>query len=300
MKIVIAGGTGFIGSYLSRRLKEDGNDVLIISRSPGHTQWDVDRIKTAIWSADILINLAGRSINCQHNEKNQEEIISSRISTTKMLSDAVTRCKQPPKLWINSSATAIYDIQQDKQSTEKTFVKANTFLSDVVEKWEHEFFLRSDRRVRKVAIRSSVVFGSEDGALQKLAKITRLGLGGRIGNGRQMFSWIHIEDYFRIIKFIAETENLTGVVNCTAPVPVSNKELMKELRSVLNVKIGIPAPKFAVKLGSKFMDTDADLILRASNVYPETLLKAGYTFKYPTVSLALKQLLLEKKDGETE
>jgi uncharacterized protein len=291
MKIVIAGGTGFIGSYLYQKLTEEGNEVVLISRKTGHIQWNVQKIKTAIKGSDVLINLSGRSINCRHNTENKKEILSSRISTTRMLSEAVTKCTLPPKVWINSSATAMYEYKVGNVSTEKTFVKAISFLSDVVEKWESEFFLRNDKRTRKVALRTAVVLGKNGGALYKLLQLTRLGLGGKAGNGHQMFSWIHVDDYFRIIKFIINNDNLSGIINCSSPHAVTNNQLMHELRKNVGVRIGIPSPAFGIKIGAMLLNTEADLILGSSNVYPEVLLNAGYEFEYPTISSALYQLV---------
>lgn len=293
-KVVIAGGSGFIGTYLAKRFKRSGYKVFIVSRAPQHVSWNSVDLAEVLEDATLIINLAGRSINCRHNEINRNEIINSRVIATKAIGNAIRECKNPPALWVNASATGIYKASGNQPMTEERTIFANDFLAEVVREWEKAFFDFQLPQTRQVALRTSVVLGRNGGALKPLATLTRLGLGGKQGNGRQQFSWIHQEDYFRILLFLIENQALNQVINCTAPTPVSNNALMYTLRKKLKVTIGIPAPEFAIRIGAKLMGTEPDLILGSSMVVPKRLLDAGFQFHYPTLDIALIDLLRTK------
>lgn len=294
MKIVIAGGTGFIGKFLYDRFIKEGNDVVVISRKKPNITWDLNEILNAIEGAHVLINLAGKSINCRHNFKNRNLILKSRIETTRLLNQALELCQNPPDVFINSSATAIYKCEPGEYSTEKKFTKSNTFLSEVIQKWENEFFTETKHyNIRKVALRTSVVLGKDGGAFQKLYLLSKIGLGGKSGTGQQIFSWIHLHDYYKVVQFVVMNPNLIGVVNCTSTQPVSNAVLMKTIRKIVNVNIGIPAPAFGVKIGSFLLKTEPSLILESSCVYPEKLLNEGFSFEFQTIEKAVNQLVNE-------
>jgi len=290
-KVIIAGGTGFIGSYLKKRFERKGYRVLIVSREPGYVAWNPAELVDALEGAELILNLAGKSINCRHTEVNQQAIIASRVNATNAVGNAIKMCDKPPKLWVNASATGIYKPSFNHAMCEDELNLGTDFLSEVVRKWEAAFFGYKFPETRQVALRTSVVLGSTGGALEPLVKLTRYGLGGRQGNGKQLFSWIHEEDYFRILLFLLENTLLNGVINCTAPTPVSNNELMYTLRNKLHVNIGLCAPKQFVKLGALLMGMESELILNSSFVVPKRLLDAGYQFYYPTLDLALIDLL---------
>jgi uncharacterized protein (TIGR01777 family) len=290
-KVVIAGGTGFIGSYLARRFVDTGYQVLIISRDPKHVSWKPVDLIESFENADMVINLAGKSINCRHTVENKKEIIESRINTTLWIGNAILAGKNPPKLWINSSACGIYKPSVDQPMTEDSTELGTDFLSDVVRQWEKVFLGFHLPTTRKVVLRTSVVLGKNGGAILPLTWLSRIGLGGRQADGSQIFSWIHIEDYFQILLFLAEKDSLKGIINCTSPHPVSNKDLMHSIRKTLGVPIGIPAPKFAITLGAKIIGTEPELILNSSYVIPKRLLESGYHFKFPFIENALVDLL---------
>ncbi len=292
MKIVIAGGTGFIGKYIAERFLENGDNVSVISRDKNTPGWDKENIISIIEGSDVLINFAGRNINCRHNKKNKKEILKSRIETTQILSDAISKCEAPPNLWLNASAAGIYSHYVQEPQDENSDLFADDFLSEVVRKWEETFFAQSDLRTRKVALRFSVVLGKTGGAFQPLKILTSLGLGGKQGSGKQIFSWIHIEDVFQVILHIIKNENLNGFINCTSPNPVTNNELMSALRKSLNTKIGIFAPKFIIYIGTWIIGTDPKLILESSNIIPGKLIDNGFEFKFNTIDSALKNLIL--------
>jgi uncharacterized protein (TIGR01777 family) len=294
-KVVIAGGTGFIGSYLRKRFQLSGYRVLIISRESGYVSWNPVEIKNALEDAELVINLAGKSIHCRHNEVNQRAIVVSRVNATKSIGDAIKACVNPPRLWINASATGIYKPSLNHPMLEDELNLGTDFLSEVVREWEKIFFSYKFTETRQVALRTSVVLGRGGGALKPLITLIRFGLGGRQGNGKQMFSWIHEEDYFRSLLFLLENPSLNGIVNCTSPAPVSNNELMYTLRIKHHMEFGLPAPKLAVKLGALLFDMEPELILNSSFVMPKRLTDSGFQFHYPTLDLALIDLVRSYK-----
>lgn len=292
MNILIAGGTGFIGSYLKAGFEKSGDKVSIISRGENNISWQKESLINALESADVLINLAGRSINCRHNQANKMNILNSRIGTTYQLGDAIRNCQKPPSIWINASAAAIYKPNDNQPSTESSTDFGTGFLSDVVCQWEKVFFDFKLSATRQVTLRTSVVLGRHSGAFPSLFNLTRFGLGGKVGNGQQIFSWIHIEDYYRIIRFIIQKPEISGPANCTSPTPVSNAELMKKMRSHSGMPLGLTAPVFAVKVAAKLIGTESELLLDSSNLYPEVLLNARFIFKFPTIDAAIDDLLM--------
>jgi len=290
-KVVIAGGTGFIGSYLANRFRELGDTVILISNRPGYASWHPADLEKACNGADMVINLAGKTINCRHNEINRQAILKSRVDTTMWIGNALLACKNPPKLWINASASAIYKPSTDKAMIESEKDLATDFLAEVVSKWENVFFGFQLQGTRQVALRTSVVLGKDGGALSRLIWLSRFGLGGRLADGNQMMSWIHVEDYFRIVLFLSESQYLRGAVNCTTPVPNTNKEFMLALRKALHVPIGIPAPGWAVSFGARLLGTEPELILNSTYLLPQRLQDAGYHFAFPEIDKALADIL---------
>jgi len=293
-KVVLAGGTGFIGSYIAKRFEQIGYEVFVVSREEEHTSWIQNDLKNALENAELVINLAGKSINCRHTEKNRIHIIGSRLNSTKLIGSAIKACSIPPELWINASAAGVYRPSVDEPMTEDQTDLGDDFLADVVRQWEAVFFDFNLPATRQVALRTSVVLGRDGGALKPLVLLSRFGLGGKQADGKQMFSWIHVEDYFRVLLFLLEKESIGSVINCSSPNPLSNKEFMQALRKTLHIPIGLPAPKFAIQLGAKVIGTEPELILNSSYVIPKLLLDAGFEFEFPTVDLALNDLLTSK------
>jgi uncharacterized protein len=291
-KIVIAGGTGFTGKYLSQKFKGLGYEVIIISRQAEHINWNnTAAIIAALENAEMLINLAGKSVDCRYNEKNKQEIFDSRINTTKALGQAVLQCKKPPPFWVNSSTATIYRHALDRPMTESTGEIGSGFSVNVATNWEKSFFDFKLTNTRQVALRMAIVLGKNGGVIKPLKNLVRFGLGGKQGKGNQMFSWIHIEDLYNIIIYLQQHKELSGVFNTSAPNPVSNKTLMQLLRKHLKVAIGLPAPKWLLKFGAVLIKTETELILKSRWVVPEKLLQSGYQFKYQTVDAALKNIL---------
>lgn len=294
MNILIAGGTGFIGTYLKKRFEEKGENVKLVSRTGIDVPWVHQSLVDELEHTDMVINLAGKTINCRHTGENKKMILDSRIKATSLLGNAIAACKNPPLLWVNASASAIYKSDTIAPATETSEHLSDDFLADVVRRWETDFFSFKLPSTRQIALRTSVVLGRSKGAFPSLLRLTRLGLGGKVGNGKQIFSWIHIGDYFRIVEFLIQNDSITGVVNCTSPAPLSNAALMKEMRSKVKIPFGLPAPEFAVRIGAFFIGTESSLLLDSTNIYPERLLNAGFKFKFGDINTAISDLVSSK------
>jgi len=291
-RIVIAGGTGFIGKYLKDQFEKTGYDVVVISRSKGDVQWsDLPGMIGAMENAEVVVNLAGKSVDCRYNEKNKTEILRSRTETTRMLGEAIGKCNKPPALWINSSTATIYRHAEDRPMTEEMGDIGKGFSVDVATSWEKTFFDFHLKQTRQVALRMAIVLGKNGGVIKPFLNLVRFGLGGRQGNGKQMFSWIHIADVFNIIRFVMEHKELNGVYNCSAPNPVTNEVLMDTFREKTETRIGLPSPAWLLKMGAVIINTETELILKSRWVIPERLLQAGYKFRYPYIEGALENIL---------
>ncbi|OMF16713.1 TIGR01777 family protein [Paenibacillus amylolyticus] len=294
-KIVLAGGTGFVGQDFAQRFKKLGYEVLIISRQAGHIAWE-DRagIIEALEEAEMLINLTGKSVNCRYTDENRKVILESRTRTTRILGEAVLACNHPPELWINSSTATIYRHAEDRPMTEKEGEIGSGFSVDVAKAWEQAFFEFSLPSTRQIALRIAIVLG-EGGVMVPMTNLVRFGLGGSQGAGTQQFSWIHIEDLFRMVIYLQEHPHLNGVFNASSPHPVTNRELMASLREQMGVRIGLPSPRWMLELGARFIQTETELVLKSRWVIPERLEREGFTFTYGTLDTALAEILNKKK-----
>lgn len=291
-KIVIAGGTGFIGQYLEAKFTKLGYELIIISRQSHHLSWtDHLGIVKALEKADMLINLAGKSVNCRYNDANKAEIIDSRTETTHILGTAILACECPPSLWINSSTATIYRHAEDRPMTESSGEIGTGFSVDVAKAWEQSFFAFQLPYTRQVALRISIVLGRDGGVMPAFENLVRFGLGGAQGSGNQKFSWIHIDDLYNIILFLQDKKDLSGVINCASPHPVTNHELMSQLRRAMNRRIGLPSPKWMLEMGAVFIRTETELILKSRWVLPERLEKEGFEFTFGTLEKALHQIV---------
>ncbi|MDW0116518.1 TIGR01777 family oxidoreductase [Sporosarcina thermotolerans] len=291
-KVVLAGGTGFIGQFLEKQFIESGYEVVHISRRPEHISWtDQKRIMEALDGAEMLINLAGKTVNCRYNDKNKKEIMQSRTETTEILGQTIANCDNPPPLWINSSTATIYRHAEDRPMTEADGEIGSGFSVEVAKAWEASLFEFDLPKTRQVALRIAIVLGKDGGVMEPYVNLVRFGLGGVQGPGNQMFSWIHIEDLYRIVLFIKENEQLEGVFNCAAPTPITNRELMAQFRKRMNRKFGLSSPKWMLEMGAVFIGTETELILKSRWVVPERLKNEGFHFKFETIEKALQQIL---------
>ena len=294
-KIVLAGGTGFVGKYLEKQFLQQGCDVVIISRQNHHINWkDKDAVVHAINNSELVINLAGKSVDCRYNKKNREAILNSRTETTKAIGEAILKCSNPPEMWINSSTATIYRNSEDKPMTESSGEIGDGFSVNVAKTWEKSFFDFKLPNTRQAVLRISIVLGKNGGAIKPLTNLVRFGLGGKQGNGKQMFSWIHMYDLYKIITHIQQHKELKGVFNCASPHAIDNNTFMKTLRKRLHILIGIPSPTFLLEIGAFVIKTETELILKSRWVYPESLLNSGFKFEYPEIEGALNNILTSK------
>ncbi len=288
-KMLIAGANGFIARHLTEFFTKQGWEVAGLARRRNglhekcrYVQWDgmeIDDWVTEIDQCDVLVNMAGRSINCRHTEENKRQILSSRVDSTALLGQAIGQSENPPPLWINGSASGIYQKTNDVAHGEDG-PHGEGFIADVVKAWEERFFSAEiDSSVRRVALRTTMVIADEPGnPFRILRKLAKFGLGGKAGSGKQMVSWIHIEDLCRAVQFIIDHQQIEGPVNLAAPDAITNAEMMSRFRKSVGMPVGIPAPALGVHLGAFLMGTAPELILDSYWVEPKRLLEHGFEF----------------------
>lgn len=296
MKIVIAGGTGFLGKALQKYFSEKKYEVLILTRKPkksNEVYWDAvnigDWIKVLACS-DVLINLTGKCVDCRYTKENKRAILESRVKSTEVLQKAIHLSKTPPKVWLNSSSATIYVHAETQMMDEDSGIIGDDFSMNICKSWEKAFLADTSVSIRKVALRTSIVLGNEGGGLPKMKMISRLGLGGKQGSGEQMMSWIHEKDFCRAVEFIIEHNELTEKVNIAAPNPLKNEDFMKRLRKSMGIPIGVNSPVFLLELASFFIRTETELVLKSRNVYPKRLVETGFQFEFPTINQAFADL----------
>ncbi|TFD45123.1 DUF1731 domain-containing protein [Cryobacterium frigoriphilum] len=325
-RAVVAGASGFIGQRLVHDLTDQGYLVATIGRSGADARWgDAVAIRALVDGADLLVNLAGKSVNCRYTDANRDEIVRSRVDTTRQLREAVAAAAAPPRVWLNASTSTIYRYALDRPMTdaarpnggEADASLGSGFSIDVARAWEAEFFAGDLPGTRRVALRMAIVLG--DGpATGLLLRLARLGLGGpqfdgpwfghrryrgigapaagpntawgHASRGGQKFSWIHIDDVLGSIRFLSEHDEITGPVNLAAPEVSSNRELMATLRRAVGAKIALPAFRWMLEPAMWLLGTEPELVLKSRWVLPERLLQAGYRFVWPTLEPAVRDV----------
>lgn len=300
-KIVIAGGTGFLGECLSRYFAQKGYEVIILSRNIrtdrpplSYQQWDgktLGKWAQCLEGTEALINLTGKSVDCRYTTRNKKLIYSSRLEATKVLGLALAGCENPPKVWINAASATIYRHSLDTPMDEKKGELGEGFSVDVCKKWEQVFNNQQVPKTRKVILRIAIVLGYEGGAFRPLKNLVKVGLGGKQGNGKQKFSWIHEQDFVRITDYVIKNENVEGVFNVSAPNPVSNMELMNLLRKTLKMPFGLPSPNWLLKIGAVIIRTETELILKSRYVIPGKLIERSFKFDFPQLEDAVEDLI---------
>jgi uncharacterized protein (TIGR01777 family) len=294
--VVLAGASGFIGRYFRARFEKDGWTVRTIGRrsskgAPSAAWGDDDvRLARVLDGAELLVNLAGRSVSCRYNARNKAAIRDSRVSTTAALGRAIALCRQPPSTWLNASTGTIYRNATNGPQTERAGELGTGFSVDVARAWEAELEAAVTPGTRKVPLRIAIVLGRGGGALRPFANLARLGLGGRMGPGTQKFSWIHVEDLYRCVRFVHARKDITGPVNVASPDVVTNRELMRMVRRAYGARFGIPTPAWLLRLGAVLIRTETELVLKSRWVQPEVLLDAGFVYSQPELGRALQQI----------
>jgi uncharacterized protein (TIGR01777 family) len=308
MKVVIPGGSGQVGTALARAFARDGDQVVILSRSEHGVRWDGRTPGpwfAEIDGADVVVNLAGRSVNCRYSEANRREITDSRVESTRVLGRAIAEAQRPPRLWLQASTATIYAHTYDAPNDERGGRLGGDepgapdtwrFSIDVASAWERAFDEAQTPATRKVAMRSAMVMSPDRGGVfDALLGLVRRGLGGTAGNGRQYVSWIHHDDFYAALRFLIEHDELDGVVNLAAPEPLPNAEFMRALREAWGARVGLPATEWMLEIGALFMRTETELILKSRRVVPGRLLDAGFRFEHARWPEAARALCEEHR-----
>lgn len=314
---VIAGASGFVGPAIVKAFRDDGYNVRLIGRNAEVTWSDPAGIAQLIDGSAIVINLAGKSVNCRYNSKNRNEILRSRVETTRALREAIAAASAPPAIWMNASTATIYRHSTDRPNSDDNGELGKGFSVDVARNWEREFFEGDLPQTRRVALRMAIVLG--DGpATNLLLRLARVGLGGPqidgwwfghnryrgigttpTGSGRaeghktgghQKFSWIHLDDVVRAIRFLRDTDTISGAVNVASPNPSDNRTLMSILRRAAGIPFGLPAWRWMLEPAMWVLRTEPELILKSRWVIPGTLTEAGFTFEHPDLADAIEDI----------
>jgi uncharacterized protein len=308
MKVVIPGGSGQVGTILARALHRDGHDVVVLSRRRDVQPWRVvvwdgatlGNWKREIDGCDVVINLAGRSVNCRYTAANREEILQSRLSSTRVVGQAIATAARKPHVWLQASTATIYAHRYDSPNDEHSGILGGDeqsapdswrFSIDVARAWERAFDEAVVDGTRKVVLRSAMTLSPDAGGVfDTLLGLVRRGLGGRAGNGRQFMSWIHYEDFVEAVHWLIQHHEIEGIVNVASPNPLPNAEFMRLLRQACAIPFGLPARRWMLEIGAALMRTETELILKSRRVVPGRLLEQGFTFKFPSWDDAARDL----------
>lgn len=320
-RAVVAGSRGFVGTAVVRALRDEGYAVTRIGRAEAARWDDPASIAAAVDGAALLVNLAGKSVSCRYGDANRDEILRSRVETTRQLREAVAAAAAPPAVWLQASTATIYRHATDRPNTEATGELGAGFSVDVARAWERELFEGPLPGTRRVALRMAIVLG--DGpATRLLATLARTGLGGPqhdgwcpphrryrgIGpeptggrppwyrtRGRQRFSWVHIDDVVAAMRFLRDRADLDGVVNVASPHPRDNRTLMRLLRERVGMPIGLPSWRWMLEPAMWALRTEPELVLKSRWVVPERLEAAGFAFAHPHLEEALDDVLAARR-----
>ena len=311
MKIVMPGGTGQVGMVLERAFTAAGHEVVVLSRGagagPGSSRavaWDARTLgpwAAELDGADVVVNLAGRTVNARYGARVRREIMDSRVDSTRVLGEAIAQAARPPRVWLQSSTATIYAHGFDHAHDERSGVLGGDephapamwrFSIDVAKAWERACTDAPTPDTRKVLMRSAMVLSPDRGGVfDVLLGLVRRGLGGRAGSGRQYLSWIHHEDFTRATELLIEREDLEGPVNLAAPHPVPHAEFMRVLRDAWGIRFGLPAEQWMLELGAVAVRTETELVLKSLRVVPGRLLDAGFAFRFPDWPRAASDLV---------
>ena len=306
MKVVLPGGTGQVGGLLRRALSARGDDVVVLSRRPErleqgirHVVWDgrtLGEWATEIDGAEAVVNLAGRSVSCRYTDENLRQMMDSRVDSTRVVGEAISRAAQPPKVWLQMSTATIYadsrsrpdDLPHDERNgiiggEEPDVPLYWEYSVRIARRWEEAQAAANVPETRLVALRTAMVMTPDSGGVfDYLSWMARVGIGGPVAGGEQYVSWIHGEDFVRAVEFLLERDDLVGPFIIAAPDPVQQRDLMLSLRSAWGRRIGLPATRLMAAAGAFALRSDTELLLKSRRVVPGRLLDAGFTFVHPT------------------
>jgi uncharacterized protein (TIGR01777 family) len=332
-RIILAGGSGFLGQILRDHFLKQDCEVVVLTRSPREairTHWPPSaggeeraegappinrgdcnkKSREVYWDgrslgewareldgADVLLNLAGRSVNCRYHARNRKRMMDSRVDSTRVLGEAITKCVNPPKVWLNSSTATIYKHNFGTAWDEDGEIGAtpeaqDAFSIEIAIAWEREFNAAKTPRTRKVALRSAMVLGhGANSVFPVLCRLGRFGLGGQMASGKQYVSWIHETDFCRALGWLIDRKEFTGPVNLATPNPVTNSEMMATVRKLCGVPFGLPATAWMLEVGAFFLRTETELIIKSRRVVPGRLLASGFQFRFKQIREAMADLL---------
>jgi uncharacterized protein (TIGR01777 family) len=308
MKIVIFGGSGQLGGVLVRAFQARGADVVVVSRSatPAAHWLEWDGRSVGAWArelegADVVLNLAGRSVNCRYTAANRKAMFDSRVESTRAVGSAIAACSHPPRVWLQMSTATVYSHRFDAPNDEATGVLGGSepdapaawkFSIDIAKAWEHELTAANTPRTRKVALRSALVLNADRGGIfDVLLGLTRAGLGGTIGDGAQYVSWLHERDFVGMLDFLVAHEELDGAVILASPNPLPQREFMAALRAAWGTRLGLPATRWMTAVGAFVLRTETELTFKSRRVVPKRLLDAGYSMAFPEWPAAARELV---------
>jgi uncharacterized protein len=313
MRIVIPGGSGQVGTILARAFHADGHEVVVLSRAasapsarvPWRTvAWDARTVgdwASELEGADVVINLAGRSVNCRYGPENRRAIMDSRVESTRAVGAAIARAERPPRTWLQMSTATIYAHRFDAPNDEATGIIGGgepdvpdtwRFSIDVARAWERALADAATPRTRKVALRAAMVMSPDaDGIFDTLLALVRRGLGGASAGGRQYMSWIHDADFVAAVRWLIDHDEVDGAVNLAAPNPLPNADFMRALREAWGMPVGLPATRWMLEIGALAMRTETELVLKSRRVIPGRLLAGGFGFRFPEWPQAARDLV---------
>ncbi|MFD8225969.1 TIGR01777 family oxidoreductase [Streptomyces massasporeus] len=307
MKFVMPGGTGQVGTVLKRALSAAGHDVVVLSRhpaGPGEVHWDGET--PGPWAAeidgsDVVVNLAGRSVNCRYTPANLRQMMESRVNSARVVGEAIAAAGRPPRVWLQMSTATIYAHRFDAPHDETTGVIGGAepgvpgywgYSVDIAKAWEREQESADTPHTRKVALRAAMVMSPDRGGVfDVLLRMARLGLGGPVGGGAQYMSWIHDRDFARAVEFLVARDDIEGPVNLAAPEPLPQRAFMRALRAAGGVPVGLPATRWMAEIGAFVLRSDTELLLKSRRVVPGRLLEAGFAFERPAWPQAADDLV---------
>ena len=307
MRIVLPGGSGQVGAILARAFHAEGHSVTVLSRDPAPAPWRVvawDARSKGAWhetidGADVVINLAGRNVNCRYTPANRAAILHSRVESTRAVGQAIAEAAHPPAIWLQASTATIYAHTFGPANDEAGAIGGNEpdappnwrFSIEVATAWEAALNEADTPRTRRVALRSAMVMSPDQGGIfDALVGLARKGLGGSAAGGRQFVSWIHDLDFIASIRWLIDRPDVTGPVNLSSPNPLPYRDFMRELRTALGIRVGLPATRWMLAIGARLMGSETELVLKSRRVVPGRLLADGFSFRFPEWSRAVADL----------
>jgi uncharacterized protein len=312
VRAVLPGGSGQVGTILARAFQQLGHEVVVLSRQPVVQPWRVvkwDARTIGPWAAelegaDVVVNLAGRSVDCRYTAANRRAILDSRVHSTRAIGEAISKAHRPPRAWLQMSTATIYAHRYDAPNDEVTGIIGGTerdapakwrFSIEVARAWEAAVTDSDTPNTRKVLLRAAMVMSPDKGGVfDTLLRLVCFGLGGAAAGGRQYMSWIHYIDFIGAVRWLIDHEQIEGAVNLAAPCPLPNRDFMRALRNASGTHFGLPAAAWMLELGTLALRTETELILKSRRVIPRRLLESGFTFRFPEWPAAARELCQER------